>query len=234
MSSIAGLSSAAAALLDATTARSAQETVHQSTGDGSDVTPEDILLADDLTDPSRDTLVQASSAGSIYFTGYRDGGYFIQLLNASEGTTGILVDVPVMERDSSISIDARLPGIAENRLTIVGCRSTGQGAQRTYYGVYVEPGRRRYYVAERNGSFQTLVDWTSFPAIKPGNETNTVQLTCLGNVITVFINGEFANTLTNGDLPSGNPLIGVGTVGSVVEPAEARFNNLKVTSARLP
>jgi len=219
----AWLPGAEAAPLSPISPRSADVTAYQASPN------DDVLLADDLADPARGTLEQSPPDDTSYFTGYRDGGYVIQLLKPQTGATGFLVDLPVNERNSTISIDAQLVGTVDDRMIVVGCRNTGDSVGRTYYAAYVEPAHGRYYVAERNRTFKTLVEWTTSPLIKRGNETNTIQLTCLSNVITVFINGEFANTLQNDDLPAGNPFIGVGTSNSVVEESAARFNNLVVS-----
>jgi hypothetical protein len=209
--------------------RSADVAAYQAPPDRPAATANDVLLADDLTDPARGTLEQSPPNDDGYFTGYRDGGYLIQLLKPQTGATGFLVDLPINERNSTISIDAQLVGAVENRMIVVGCRNTGDSVGRTYYAAYIEPAGGRYYIAKRDRSFKTLVDWTTSPLIKRGNETNTMQLTCLANAITLFINGEFANTLQNDDLPAGNPFIGVGTSNSVVEESAAKFNNLVVT-----
>jgi hypothetical protein len=81
-------------------------------------------------------------------------------------------------------------------------------------------------------SLDPLIDWTVHAAINPLNQPNHLRVDRVGSGIWLHINGVYVNTYDDGALagPGRDAGLFAGPYPSYAVPAEARFDNFRVTS----
>jgi hypothetical protein len=137
--------------------------------------------------------------------------------------------LPDVYTDASIAVDVRLVGETASRYVGVGCR---QPAPPEYggYRLMVAPGGGRFELVRLVGDVRPE-NWQPSAAIRGGEQSNRLELSCVGSRITASINGTQVASLVDESNPEGQIVIqadGRDTSSTV----DARFENLVVTSWR--
>ena len=157
--------------------------------------------------------------------GYVEGEYRIATAAPFAGTTTSAVSLPIPGsfRDATLAVDARLEGDTDGRAIALTCRDQVSVG---FYGLYVTPSRQTVALGrvDYGGQSQTLAT-TRSDAVRPDGESNHIELTCAGTILTASVNGTMALQAEDSVLREGR--IFVGVAGAV--PADARFDNLVVT-----
>ncbi len=83
-----------------------------------------------------------------------------------------------------------------------------------------------YRYAIDGGEFTTLTDGTS-DAINQGNATNQLLATCKGNELSLTINGQFWQTITDDTYSNGEVGVSAGSLSAI--PVQVIFNWVEVT-----
>lgn len=191
-----------------------------------------VLASDNFDDASRGILSTTSSRPDQYTIGYREGEYLIQLPTVGESGNFTWVAVPFTYDDSTLGIDVRLPsGNVTGQFIAIECRynEVSSGAWGSYgVGVFPDSGRvtlRRFLTGQQAVTLAEQV----MPAVKRGNETNHVELTCQGSTISASINGSPPLTAQDETYKRGALHLAYGVLRGSPESGEARFDNLVVT-----
>ena len=112
----------------------------------------------------------------------------------------------------------------------VGCRFNSDRTGNRGYRLRVEPAAGLYRLVREDGTRDAFLRRDSLsPAIRRGNDSNRIEITCAGNTITAAINGTVVATVQDSTYASGALVIGVGARASGLT-SEARFDNLLVTA----
>jgi len=189
--------------------------------------PGEIVLRDDFADPAIALLAQ-SGDGSNYELGDAGGEYRIAAINPTFNGTPIS-SIPGTYGDSAISVDAHLAGPTANRYIAVGCRRTANTGD--MYQLQIDPANGTFSLARWDRGKETFLrGWTPAASIHRSNETNSIQLLCIGKTISATINGTQVASLQDGAYQRGGDFIGAGVLtqnppGTV----EARFGHLVLT-----
>lgn len=187
--------------------------------------PGAVLLEDNFDDPTRATLPLASTDPNNRSQGYVGGEY--EITNGQTGqTVGFWVGptVPGIYSDTSIAFDARVFGGPDTRHIVLTCRR--QTTANSGVWVAVRPQEQRFLFYRGDGApspFVTLLDQRS-TAIRQGEAMNNIELSCVGNTMTLSVNGVQVGQVQDTAYASGRHAFGVAGTGST-----ARFDNLVVT-----
>lgn len=156
--------------------------------------------------------------------GYVDGEYYLRSFGPTQSVP-VLLDAP----DATIAVDVRLLGDTTQRTVSVGCRFRSTPLGNYGYRLRVEPARGVYRLVREDGArdFFLRRDRPS-SAIRPGNASNRLEITCSDTTITAAINGTIVATAQDSTYRAGSLTIGVGARGEPVLVTEARFDNLVV------
>lgn len=82
--------------------------------------------------------------------------------------------------------------------------------------------RKRY----NGGELEYITDWVQVSAINTGNSGNSLRAECIGNKLTLFVNGAEAISVIDGDITSGDAGLMAGTFDQ--PNTEVRFDNFVV------
>jgi hypothetical protein len=185
--------------------------------------PGSILLSDNFDDPANGWLA-SSSPRPEYTLEYAGGEYVIKLVDLTYRAVASS-SVPGSYRDASLAVDARLIGDTPQRFITLTCRASAAGN----YIAYVYPEARLVRLRRFIGSDQVLLAEQAAESLRRDDATNRLELGCVGNTISVTINGFVAVNVEDGTHQEGNIRIGLGHASSADLPAEARFDNLVLT-----
>ncbi|MFN8521956.1 MAG: hypothetical protein U0821_02505 [Chloroflexota bacterium] len=131
--------------------------------------------------------------------------------------------------NASLALDARLTGGSEGRYFVLVCRDQGVASANRYEFVVI-PSLQRFSLGRSvNGEWEMRVGPGESAAIKPGNETNRLELTCAGDRITAYANGEELGSFQDGTFRAGLMWFGVGNVTDGPLPVQGNFDNVTVT-----
>lgn len=182
----------------------------------------DIIFKDDFSDPSSGWDHRNDSEG---VTDYYNDGYRIQVNTdnrfffANPGLT----DLP---NDVSIEVEVtKIGGSDDNSFGII-CRY--QDVNNFYRFIATSDGYAGIILVQNdtttNLSGETLV---SITAVNPGNTSNKLRVDCIGNTLSLYVNGE--KVLTEEDSTHSNGDVGL-FAGTYEEPGtEILFDNFVVT-----
>ena len=185
-----------------------------------------VLLADDFDDPAAGKLPRSSAQSSQSTARYADGEYVMEQLDPSSGRRPAAW-LPGTYENASLSIDARLEGETAGRYISVGCRN--QPNSGSHYRLAVVPDTGQFSLARWDEATEALLTpWQVSPAIRAGNASNHLELTCSGSTIAVRINGRDLASVEDSTYARGALWIGVGSAPTTPLPTTARFDNLEV------
>lgn len=80
----------------------------------------------------------------------------------------------------------------------------------------------------QGGKADYLLDWVKVPAINLGDATNNLHVECIGNRLTLFVNGEFVFEVFDDDIPTGDAGLIAGTFTATL--VEVLFDNFQVST----
>jgi hypothetical protein len=192
--------------------------------------PQNVALADDFSSDNGEFESYDGDTGSA---GYKNGIYFVR----SESDPWEWGRSTTEFADATIEIDISMAeGPANNNAGLgVICRLSedGNGDIDGYLLAISADGY--YYIGNIvKGDINAIVDWTSSNAINLGSGTNRISASCIGNELTLAVNGEVLDTAI---APAGGSTS--GSIGFSVtsyesqngEPiAEGHFDNLVVSA----
>jgi len=182
-----------------------------------------VLLADPLSDPGTGLFNTDTTGSDQTKYSYANGEFVIQKQQASGGLDGKFL--PGQYADTSTTVDARLVGTFTDRYVNIGCRDSDAGG----YHLSVIPASGTFRLLKDGPGQETpsrLIDDTPSSAIKRNGEVNRLTLSCVGNTITVTINGTQVGQARDNGFSTGKIYIATGGDNLT---AEARFRNLVVT-----
>jgi hypothetical protein len=175
--------------------------------------PGAVLLADNFDDPT---------LGWLDASAYSGGEYAVRGAFAEWALPGSFADV-------TVAVDARLVGDTTNRAVAVYCRARSSEGGRLYYQFTVIPADGVFLLQRADSAAGVaLVGRTQSAAIRAGNATNRLELSCIGTTISAKINGTEVASVQDGTHTSGRVSIGAGPFGGAGA-VDARFDNLVVT-----
>jgi hypothetical protein len=182
------------------------------------------LLSDNFDDPDAGWLPRSSREPTRYTYGYDRGEYSIRKIDLAAG--GPVALLPGTYRDVALAVDARLVGETEDRYFSLACRSRGDSSG---YQALINVDRGLFVVQRRDTSAQVrLVNPSPSSAIRRGTATNRAELSCVGDTISLTINGTSVTSVRDGTYQEGALGIGTGIL-SRTGAHETRFDNLVVT-----
>lgn len=190
---------------------------------GADVPSDDILFQDDFSDTN---------------SGWDRNDWDDGLTDYGEGVYQILVKVPSMdiwsnpgkhfEEDVRIDVDVtKISGEEDNNFGII-CRYSSSPDGFNYYFFNISSDGFAVIGKVKNSATEYISSEKMEPsdAIKQGTETNHLQANCIGNKLTLYVNGEEVASTTDSDLTDGD----IGFIAGTFEipRTEILFDNLIV------
>jgi len=124
-----------------------------------------------------------------------------------------------------ISVDIRVAGDSYAVAPGVQCRTQSDGSA---YRLGVEPFSQSVVVQRLDAGVTTdLVPWTELRAMQNYNQTNHLDLQCMGSTITALVNGTQVASVQDTTYGSGGWSLEVSLVrGQTAHAGDARFANL--------
>lgn len=189
----------------------------------------DVILSDDFSSQGVARLPVRSGDPHVD-QGYVGGEYLVRLSPSFAGPS-YFVGPRALLANVQIAADVRLVGGTEARWVGVGCRlNIKAGRASGYYILGVSPATGHFGVERHDPDRRTeILPFQASEAIRRGNATNRLELTCAGSTIAARINGIEVGSAQDGTYESGLAMVAVGRVAAI--PAEARFDNLVVREA---
>ncbi len=158
--------------------------------------------------------------------GYEDGEYFIDLHQSNWfawANPGTQFD------DASVTVDAYLSSGSQDGHFGVLCRYKDE--DNFYYFAISADGYYAIFQREDGGNLQALTgegDGMLFsPVIRTGGQTNNIRAVCQENDLSLYINGELLETVTDDAHSQGDVGLGAGS-GSAGD-ARIQFDNFGAT-----
>jgi plastocyanin len=188
-----------------------------------------LRLADDFEAENAGIFTTESSEPDLVRYDYDDGEYVIETLDPDAGVWQIQLDGPYA--DVEIAVDARIEGGTSGRFVSVGCRFARTDDLFEQYSLVVDPADQRVllYRTDEEDDFVTYFDESGFPLVNPDEESNRLELRCVGETIAAAVNGEVVATVEDDVYVEGAVYLGTGTYADVRGTVEARWDNLEVT-----
>lgn len=183
------------------------------------------ILADNFADVASGWLPRSSPQTAQAFTGYVDGEYQIRVTDASLSLLQVAY-LPGLYADASLTVEVRALGNPPAQGAVLACRQQAS-PDTSAYRLFVEPAAQSFRLFRRDAA--TSVDFAPFQestAIRGGNQTNRLELSCAGNLISATINGVVVASAQDSAYSSGEWWLGTGMVNTV---GELRFDNLVLT-----
>jgi hypothetical protein len=188
-------------------------------------TPKPALFFDTFDNPSSGW--SAGENANVKW-GYMEGEYQIYLKVADWG----LLTTPSLTLPANyrVEVDARQASVNPAALGLA-FDMVWSGNPYAVYQFLVYPEAGEYLLEKRDlsGAWQALIDWTADPAINPNNETNHLRVDRVGSSIALYVNGIHINNYDDGELAGSGRDAGLRAYDYVDFPAEARFDNFRVT-----
>ena len=182
-----------------------------------DQTGTTVVLQDDFSTIDENWNLESSDTVK---RGISDGEFFLQI---NDTNTDGWSTYPLSLEDVSVAVDARKTAGPDVNDYGVMCRYQDPD---NYY--FLQLGSDGTYAISRylNGEFTALVDWTSSPAVKTGSETNHIRATCVGNLLSLYVNDELLTTVEDDALTAGKIALAAGTYDD--PGVQVNFDNLVV------
>jgi hypothetical protein len=174
----------------------ATQTPPQPTATQTPPLPSTILYQADLSDPNSGWTVKSISVGSA---GYGNGGYFIKIITPKQEIYSNTSKVS--QEDVRIEVDASKLAGPERNDTGVDCRN--EDNNNFYYGVIGNDGNVKI-AAWINGHEKTIVKKPTTGVVNSGSATNHIRFDCIGNTLTLYVNGQQVLAATDSSLSGGD------------------------------
>jgi hypothetical protein len=156
-----------------------------------------LQYSDDFSDPTSGWPI---SNETDYVNDYYQGGY--RMLDNEVNTTSWAYPDMDTFSDVSVEVDAtKIGGPDENNMGVI-CRF--QNNDEFYYGLVTSDG---YYAIVKSTTEDFIVIGREYieysDLINQGEATNHIRLDCIGDVLTLYVNGQLIDRQTDTDYTSG-------------------------------
>jgi len=175
-----------------------------------------LVLADDFDDPSSGF---GESTTDDYRSFYEGGRYNIEILREDR--------VAWSSRGSLADFIVELDVTSHGEVGGAGILFRNQEGGRQFYLFAVDVDGRYWLRMLTSDGWQLIRDWQESPHIRTGAATNHLQVDCVGPQISLYVNGQYLETVQDTACAEG----GIGMlVGTSVGESYARFSfeNLRV------
>jgi hypothetical protein len=187
-----------------------------------------VLLIDSFDNPAAGRLSSQSDDPAVE-QGYVGGEYQVRLSSSAKPVW--VVGASSVFADLQVAVDARLAEATEGRWVGVACRMNPKDGTAQFYALLTIPATGRFALSNFDGyRWVHLVPFQSSEAVRRGNASNHLELTCVGSTIIARINGTEVASAQDGTYDSGYVAVVVSRDEGI--PLEARFDNLIVREAR--
>jgi hypothetical protein len=187
-----------------------------------------ILLTDSFDNPAAGRLSSQSDDPAIE-QGYVGGEYHLRLSPAAKPVRAVAASSVLA--DLQVAVDARLAEGTEGRWVGVACRMNPRDGTAQFYALLAVPATGQFALSNFDGHrWVHLVPFQSSEAVRRGNASNHLELTCVGSTLSARINGTEVASAQDGTYDSGYVAVVVSRDEGT--PLEARFDNLIVREAR--
>lgn len=177
---------------------------------------------DDFSD---ETSGWPDSADEDGFTGYHEGGYRI-LVTTNNNDVWVMPGVNFL--DVSIEVDAtKIGGDNDNDFGVI-CRA--EDLDNFYAAVISSDGYYGIFRSSDRDGFELIdmEEMQSTEAIIQGNKTNRLRFDCIGNTLSLYVNGELVIQVEDSDLNSGSIGLLAGTYD--IPGTDILFDDLRAES----
>jgi hypothetical protein len=187
-----------------------------------------VLLIDSFDNPAAGRLSSQSDDPAVE-QGYVGGEYQVRLSSSAKPLR--VVGANSVFANLQVAVDARLAEGTEGRSIGVACRMNPKDGTAQFYALLTVPATGRFALSNFDGyRWVHLVPFQSSEAVRRGNASNHLELTCVGSTIIARINGTEVAAAQDGTYDSGYVAVVVERDEGI--PLEARFDNLIVKEAR--
>lgn len=183
------------------------------------------ILADNFADVANGWLPRSSSEAPQAFVGYVEGEYQVRIADPRFSLLQVAY-LPGIYADASLAVEVRALGNPPAQSIVLACRQQST-PDASAYRLFVSPAGQSFRLFRRDGA--SSVDFAPLqesPAIRGGNQTNRLELTCARNTISATINGVVVATAQDSAYGSGEWWLGTGVTNTS---GELRFDNLVLT-----
>jgi len=157
---------------------------------------------------------------NIVERGITGGEFYLKVLDTN---TDAWSTYPQSFEDVTVEVDAhKTTGPDVNNYGVM-CRYQDPD---NYY--FLQLGSDGTYAISRylNGKFSSLVDWAASPSVKKGNEINHIRAECVGNLLSLYANGNLLASVEDDALHTGKIALGTGTYDDAG--VQVNFDNVAV------
>jgi hypothetical protein len=197
-------------------------------GCATSIEPGKVVLTDSFDNPAAGRLSGQSDDPAVE-QGYLGGEYQVRLLASARPVRVVAANSAFA--DLQVAVDARLAEGTEGRWVGVACRMSPKDGTAQFYALLVVPATGQFAVSNFDGyRWIHLVPFRSSDAVRRGNASNHLELTCVGPTLVARINGTEVASAQDGTYGAGYVAVVVNHDEGV--PLEARFDNLIVHEAR--
>ena len=152
----------------------------------------------------------------------------LQMSGVSAPQTSFQIWPPGRYGNASLAVDARLVTGFEQRTLILHCREDPE--QDVSYALLVTPALQAFVMGRRDSDgWESLVGPATSPAIKPGGESNRLELNCAGDRVTGRANGVDLGSFQDATYRSGRFRVSAYNPSNVPLPIDVRLDNLVVS-----
>ena len=187
-----------------------------------------VLLTDSFDNPAAGRLSSQSHSPAVE-QGYIGGEYQVRLSSSAKPL--LAVGASSVFANLQVAVDARLAEGTEGRSIGVACRMNPKDGTAQFYALLAVPATGRFALSNFDGyRWFHLVPFQFSEAVRRGNASNHLELTCVGSTLIARINGTEVASAQDSTYDSGYVAVVVERDEGI--PLEARFDNLVVREAR--
>jgi len=188
----------------------------------------EVLLADSFDNPAAGRLSSQSDDPAAE-QGYIGGEYQMRLSSSAKPFRAVAANS--VFANLQVAVDARLADSPQARWVGVACRLQPKDGTAQFYALRTVPATGQLALSNFDGrQWVDLVPFKYSEAVRRGNASNHLELTCVGSTLIARINGTEVASVLDRTYDSGYVAVLLGRDESI--PVEARFDNLIVREAR--
>jgi hypothetical protein len=187
-----------------------------------------IVESDDFHDPASGIL-PIESTNPAFTLGYIGGEYQIAKLDPTVSYFPFAA-VPGTFRDGTIAVDARIVGRTGSVKIALECRrrpGDGPPPNIDSYRIEVSPTAGTVTLLREDNGKPSVLATQRIGSIRPGNQSNHVELTCTGSTVEASVNGGPPVTASDDAYQSGQ--FTLVAAGDLTELPDIRFAHLRIT-----
>lgn len=183
--------------------------------------PAGVLLSDSFD--NNDNAYYLNDPGSNGF--HIQNGKLVMTTDQPDDSWWTSLQVQLTNVDVSFNATIQ-EGEQSNAWYGVMCRRVDEN---NYYDFVIAGGGWYFLQKQVNDSWETLVEWTSSPAIKVGiGETNHIQVICSGSNLELYANGEQLFSVQDTSIVSGGYVLEAGRYDNDAATVSVAFDDLEV------